>query len=561
MKAVYRVVPFLSAFLFFPSAASGTQTYTVVTAEMGINILGLGSGAAWGDLDGDGDLDLLASDSSYPYHVYVYRNDGSTFTDVTALTGIENDGRNFAIGDYDKDGLDDVAVVSRGYKATKLYRNLGSMTFEDVSDTAGIFGDYCFRCTWTDYDNDGWLDLYCCGSVSCLFRNQGDGSFIEVAASAGIQPGGNSCAWLDFDNDGNEDLYVSRSGTGNFLYHNMGNGTFEEIGELAGVADPNGSTGVCSGDYNGDGWFDLYSVNIASPRNTLYRNQGNGTFQDVTFAAGVEDAGDGRTATFIDIDSDGLVDLFTSNHVHKNRLYRNNGNGTFTDIASSIGIDVPEDAFGTGFADYDGDGDTDLFLATHWTSDLLRCSGVENHHVQISLIGTVSNINAFGAVVKCTCTSLETWMRVDGGHGKGDLDSRILCFGLGDYTGPFEIEIHWPSGLVETYTDLAADSRYDITEGQGVSTSQTAFRVSEPAGVLLSPNPASSSALLTVESQGGFYTGVYDLSGRLVWSGFAHPDGNTASLELPAGEWGAGLYTVRISSGSVSVSKRLAVIR
>jgi hypothetical protein len=441
------------------------------------------------------------------------------------------------------------------------------MQFDDVSETAPVFGTYSWRCSWVDYDDDGNLDLFLCGTTNYLFRNGGGGTFEECAATAGIQAGGRSCAWLDYDNDGLEDCYIGRNGSTNLLYHNEGDGTFQEVAAAAGVADPNGTSGVCAGDYDGDGFFDLYSVNISSPRNTLYHNLGNGTFADVTVAAGVGDVGDGRTGTFLDIDYDGLVDLFASNHVNSNRLYRNNGNGTFTDIAPALNMTSPADPFGTGFADYDGDGDIDVFLATHFGNSLLRCSGVTNYWTQIHLIGTVSSRSAIGAVARCTAADGRTaFMRVDGGHGMGDTDSPALEFGLGDSAAPFEIVVYWPSGLVESFTDLAAGTRVDITEGTGTGIPESE---GPPAGDLailgISPNPASECCTLefqTVGQSGGSVeVEVFDPSGRLVWSDAVQPAGERVLSPLPVRELAAGVYFVRISSGPSSADGKLVVLR
>jgi hypothetical protein len=536
-----------------------TQSYTDVTAAMGIIVPGLGSGTAWGDFDGDGDPDLLVSESGYPYGVYLYRNDESIFTDVTASSGLGSEARNFAVGDYDNDGLDDVAFISFGYENTRLFRNVGSMQFQDVSVSAGIYGTYSWRCSWSDYDDDGLLDLYLCGTTAYLFRNLGNGTFENMAPTAGMQAGGRSCAWLDYDNDGDEDCYVGRTST-NLLYRNDGDGTFTEVGASAGVADPWGTSGVCSGDYDGDGFFDLYSVNISSTSNRLYRNLGNGTFQEVTASSGTADVGDGRTATFLDIDYDGLVDLFSSNHVNPNRLYRNNGNGTFSDIAPALNLASPPDPFGTGFCDYDGDGDIDVFLATHFGNKLLRCDGVANHFIRISLVGTVSNRNAIGAVVQCQVQELSAFQRVDGGHGMGDTDSRTLGFGLGDYAGPFEITVSWPSGLVETYQDLSPDTHAVITEGQGTGTA-VGEAAAMDSGLLLLVTPVPSSGPCTAElfCPGGSYNlVVFDAAGRAVIQETLESSDGRASLTFHG--LCPGIYRVAVFGEGTSAAAAMVVL-
>ncbi len=546
-------------------SVSASQIYTDVTAAMGINVSGLGSGTAWSDLDNDGDQDLLVSNSSFSARIYLYRNDGSSFTDVTASSGITGEARNFAVGDYDNDGYEDLALISFGYLPTRLLRNLGGLQFQDVSAAAGIFGTYCWRSAWIEYDDDGLLDLYTCGSPSFLFRNRGDGTFAECAAAAGIQTGGRSCAWLDYDNDGREDCYVGRSGT-NLLYRNRGDGTFQEVGAAAGVNDPNGTSGVCAGDFDGDGFFDLYSVNIGSPSNRLYRNLGNGTFQEITASAGVGDVGDGRTATFLDIDYDGLVDIFSSNHVHDNRLYRNNGNGTFTDIAPALHITDPPDPFGTGFADYDNDGDLDVFLATHFGNRLLRCDGVMHHWIQVRLVGTVSNRSAIGAVVRCTVGQRTTWMRVDGGHGMGDTDSPALEFGLGTAAGPVEIVVHWPTGIAETWTDLSADTQVTLVENTSAAVSEPAAGRTVGLALLgLTPNPAGESCTLRLRlaRPGGesVRVAVFDPAGRLVLSRTIATARETVTAAVPLDGLAAGSYFVRASTGGATAGGPLTIVR
>ncbi len=554
----------LSARALLIAPACATQVYTDVTETMGIHVPGLGSGAAWSDFDGDGDLDLLVSDSTYPYHIYLFRNDGDVFSDVTATSTISGQGRNFAVGDYDNDGREDVAIISLGYPETRLFRNVGGMVFEDVSAPAGISGTYMRRCSWIDYDRNGFLDLYTVGpSGSQLFRSLGDGTFEDLTGPAGVSAGGNSCAWLDYDRDGYADCYVGRGGA-NSLYRNFGDGTFTDVAAAAGVDDAYGTSGVCAGDYDGDGWFDLYSVNIGSPSNRLYRNRGDGSFEEVTSVAGVGDVGDGRTATFVDIDYDGRIDLFSSNHVYPNRLYRNNGDDTFTDIASALNIASPSDPFGTAFGDFDNDGDLDVFLATHFGNRLLRCDGMPNHWIQVHLTGTVSNRSAIGALVKCESGGRTAWMCVDGGHGMGDSDSPTLEFGLGGVAQPVEIEIDWPTGAVETWPDLSPDVRVDLIEG-GAAGSAEPVEPSphwEESVVLdVAPNPADTSC--TVRFQTGDQ-GVrsaelmlFDASGRLVRAASLQPEGDITTGTFELRGLPAGSYWLHLSAGGKVTTRRL----
>jgi hypothetical protein len=546
-----------------PQASSAALIYTDVTAAMGIVVPGLGSGAAWSDLDADGDLDLLVSTSSGMI-TYLYRNDGDVFTNVIAGSGLSSEARNFAVGDYDNDGLDDLSFISFGYIDAKLYHNIGGMLFDDVSDTAPVFGTYSWRCSWADYNDDGYLDLFLCGSTAYLFRNNGDGTFQECAASAGIQAGGNTCAWVDYDNDGLEDCYVGCDGPDK-LYHNLGEGTFEEVAAEAGVDDPNDTSGACAGDFDGDGYFDLYAVNIASPRNTLYHNLGDGTFQDVTMAAGAGDVGDGRTGTFLDIDFDGLVDIFASNHVNPNRLYRNNGDGTFTDIAAALGMDQPMDPFGTAFGDYDGDGDTDLFLATHFGNALLRCEGVTNHWMQVHLTGVISNKDAIGAVVRCIVDGQSEYLRVDGGHGMGDSDSEVLTFGLGASPAAVDIEVYWPSGITE-FLDASGlvDTHIDITEGFTGIPGSGPTSPCGPTILGITPNPAAGVCIVKIlggqQSPESARLDVFDSTGRLVHSVTTQLFSGICAVPLQVSGMPPGVYMVLLSCRQETSEARFVVL-
>jgi hypothetical protein len=565
-------------------SARADLTYTDVTASAGISLPGLGSGTAWADLDGDGDYDLLISDSSY-FVIKLYRNDGGVFTDVTSASGITGEARNFAVGDFDNDGLEDVAAISFGYLPTKLFHNLGGMHFQDVSQQAGINGTYGWRISWIDYDRDGRLDLFQCGDTSYLYHNRGDGTFEEVAAAAHISQGGRSCAWVDYDNDGWPDCYCGVYSGGNRLYRNNGDGTFVEVGAAAHVNDSGNAEGVCAGDYDGDGWFDLYSVDISSASNRLYHNLGNGTFQDVTSQAGVGDVGDGRTGTFLDIDFDGFVDLFSSNHVNSNRLYRNNGAGTFTDIAAQIHLQNPPDPFGTGFADYDGDGDLDVFLTTHFGNALLRCDGMANHWIHLRLVGTVSNRDAIGAVVRCRAGMRAAYGRVDGGHGMGDFDSLPLEFGLGAATQADEVTVWWPSGLVQTWSALPADRLVVLTEGEnpegidpgagGPGGGDAARQVS--LRLTLSPNPAcdfvqcrivtGSLSPASTEPAGAMSQArqarwiLFDPAGRVLAQRRISLGREPGELSLDLSNLDAGTYFCRVETGGATATGRLVVLR
>ncbi len=228
---------------------------------------------------------------------------------------------------------------------------------------------------WGDYDNDGDLDIVAVGTYQphALFRNNGDGTFTNVADAAGIADprGGWGSLFADYDNDGDVDLYITRGGWSgaaeNTLYHNNGDGTFTDVTHAAGVADPQSSFCAAWADYDNDGYIDLYIADGVigdGAANVLYRNNGDGTFTNTAAAAGVADTGNSLGTAWGDYDKDGYIDLHVVNYGQSNVLYRNNGDGTFTDVTPTTGMNLPvTDAFVTFFLDVDNDADLDIFIS------------------------------------------------------------------------------------------------------------------------------------------------------------------------------------------------------
>ena len=295
-------------------------------------------------------------------------------------------------------------------------------TFTDVSLTANVYqretpvdaesGDWWGPGTAAaDYDNDGcWLDIFVVGDgglPNALYHNNGDGTFTDVAAKAGVAdtPRGRGCVWFDYNNDGWRDLYVTCAGP-NYLYHNNGDGTFTDVTQRAGVGDEKHGTGPVIADYDHDGWLDIYianwgrapsllNPNPASKTNVLYRNRGDGTFEEVTQAAGVADDGIAWGAIFFDYDNDTWADLFVANDHGPDKLYRNRGDGTFQDVSEQSGIVTqingkPTGAMGLCVGDYDNDTDLDFFI-TNYDADLLWCNNGDGTFTNVAEAVGVAN--------------------------------------------------------------------------------------------------------------------------------------------------------------------------
>ena len=411
--------------------------FTDVAPQAGVAKMDGGRGSAWGDYDNDGDLDLFALGHYTPQTLY--RNNGRvvgrsgesteggcTFTDVAPQAGLAHIPGGFAslFADYDNDGDLDLYVTRDGWfgrKPNGLYRNNGRVmgpsgesteeryTFTDVTASAGV-GDAGsgFCAAWGDYDNDGDLDLYIANGVvgdasaNVLYRNNGRGvgpsgestegecTFTDVASQAGVAHTGPAIgtAFGDYDKDGYLDLYVVNHTEPNVLYHNNGDGTFTDVSEQAGVASQGRGFVTFFLDYDNDADLDLFISTMgafadciqsqidgeAGPdtyRDTpvLYRNNGDGTFTDVTIQAGLNKVFGSMGANFGDIDHDGYQDLYLANggpemgRLEPDALFHNNGDGTFTDITEStvVGEQIGK-GHGVTFGDYDGDGDLDMYV-------------------------------------------------------------------------------------------------------------------------------------------------------------------------------------------------------
>jgi len=460
----------------------------------------LGQTAVWGDYNGDGWQDLLISNTdrdrsarvprrgrrgrgkpapAKPFsastrrHLLLFQNDsGVKFSDVRHISGLPNDKiKTASWADYDNDGLLDLAVGTiKAASPPLLYKNLDGVSFIDISQEAGLTktGSTSGHVIWADYDRDGLLDLFVPGNqLSYLYRNKGEGTFEEVSLLAGITKRNNglSAIFFDADNDGWPDLFLANGGYNKF-YKNNGDGTFTDASESSGLegAPYWHTTSACSGDYNGDGFLDVYITNIGKARkNALYRNNKDGTFTDVTWETGTRDIGDGRTCAWIDFDADGRLDLFTTNHTSSNKLYRNLGNGAFRDAAAEVNLAKPIDVFAASWGDYDRDGFLDVYLNGHIGNSLKRNEGNSNNSITLHLVGDglLSNRSAIGARVVLSTPGGSQLREVSGGRGGTEQDMFPLYFGLGEFDKA-DIRVIWPSGKECWFKDVSADSRIEF---------------------------------------------------------------------------------------------------
>lgn len=461
-----------------------SQTFSDVTnqANIQVQLPAMGDLVLWFDYDNDGWLDFFGGTE---YENFLFRNNGDgTFANIITGSGLENIfPKAVAIGDCDNDGFDDLLVSSFHVSVPpKVFKNLNGKGFAEAYNAPVSNGS--FRAIWLDFNGDGKLDFVTCshGGNTLLFLNKGNCQFEQATGIDSFNTGMIPAA-ADFDNDGLQDIYVAIESTTktNRLYRNIAGSAIQDVTFSAGVSDYRNSVSAAWGDMNNDGFLDLYVANISSNRNVLLYNRGNSTFEDRTLAAGVSDAGDARTSAWQDVNNDGLIDLFTTNHVATNKLFLNNGDGTFTNIAPQANISGPSDGFGVSWGDYDKDGDLDVLICGHSFGPALLRNNLNNGNsfLNIKLVGVFDNRSAIGARVTLFSNGQMQIREVNGGQGATGQDAFPLHFGMGQQTVADSIIIRWPSGAIQKKYNIAANQHLTITQEGNIP--PTRFRLISPS--------------------------------------------------------------------------------
>ena len=510
-----------------------TKKYIIETTGNGVAIL---------DYDNDGwpdiflvngtRLDGLSAAQAPTNRLYRNNHDG-TFTDVTAKAGLTATGwgQGVCVGDYDNDGWEDLYITY--YGKNRLYHNNHGV-FTEVAGKAGVAGsgkDWGTGCAFVDYDRDGKLDLVVAnyvdfdlatapapgdrptciwkgvpvmcgprglpGAKNILYHNRGDGTFEDVTTKAHIDRTDGHYAFsvstFDFDEDGWPDIFIACDSTPSILYRNNHDGTFTDVAVTAGAAfneDGREQAGMGStiGDYNGDGHLDIFKTNFSDDTSTLYKNNGDGTFNDATSAAGLGLYTQylGWGTMFLDVDNDGWPDLLLVNgHVYPEVdsqhlgssykepriLFHNNGDGTFSDISSTAGSAITTLASSRGLAvgDLWNDGRMSAVINNMNAAPSLLVNQVRssNHWIAVHTVGTKSNHDGIGARIRVKTASRILMDEVRSGSSYISNSDMRVHFGLGKADKIEWVEIRWLSGLTEQFANLPVDRIHTLTEGSG----------------------------------------------------------------------------------------------
>lgn len=576
--------------LFFSSLICCYSSYGQIFFENQSEALGadivyegniLGAGISFYDYNGDGLDDITLASSFDNNHVFL-RNEGGFF--VEDDLGISNSGaraKQVIWIDYDNDGDADFFSSNDNSKC-RLFRNDGDGVYTEVSETSGIpqtISDF-FGASWGDYNNDSFLDVFLSVrdpnqvTSNFLYKNNGDGTFSDVTEEAGLDLTGflSFCAaFFDYDKDGFQDIYVANDKffTPNLLYRNNGDGTFESVGEAAGADLYMGAMSTTIDDYNNDGWLDIYVTNFYPPEddsgvvgNAFLRNNGDGTFTNIAEETGTRFDSVGWGAVFLDADNDTDHDLYVSGNISdqsnllESAFYENQGDGTFL-IPETVGF-VGDDgsSFSNAIGDVDNDGYPEIIVMNNGFEEIYVWKNEtpqDNNWLKVKLEGTESNRMGIGSWIRIGVGGQEQYHYTVCGEGFLGQNSAYEFFGLGEATTIDFIEVTWLSGQVDLHENIDANVSLTIVEGQPLSIEEKTIT----NDFNLFPNPVSSDGIFFLKSKNPIEgdLALYDVTGKEVLNSSI----NGSSSQFNVQGLSSGFYILKVTTQNNIASLKLII--
>ena len=530
-----------------------------------------GGGVSFCDFDGDGWDDITYA-TVEGEEVYFYKNNNGTFELIDL--GINDTYRTKQVIwiDYDSDGDKDFFATSiLGFN--KFYRNDGNMSFTDITATCGLFTDnkYTWGASFGDIDNDGDLDVIICNrdvvtanQYNYLYRND-SGVFLDITDAAGLSLFNLlslTASFFDYNNDGYQDIYISNDKYTqiNRLYKNDGDGTFTDVSVSSGAGVAVNAMSTAIGDYNNDGWFDIYVTNTWEG-NIFLKNNGDGTFSDVATNNGTLMESIAWGAVFLDANNDADLDLYVSSMITgslpdalPSAFYENDGAGNYS-IPSGIGFaNDTRISFSNAIGDFNNDGYPDIIVMNDTENNFLweNTTTNSNNWIKINLEGVASNKDGIGSKIEINAGGTSQYRYTLNGEGYIAQNSNSEFVGIGTATNIDYIKVTWLSGIVDTFNNISPNQTLNITEGQALSLNEYDLTT-----VQLFPNPVTDRLNIRLNNSStiNFKVELYNLLGKKVLS--EDKDGINSVIDLS--NYASGIYLLKCTLADKVITKKVIV--
>ncbi|WP_046745455.1 FG-GAP-like repeat-containing protein [Kordia zhangzhouensis] len=530
----------------------------------------LGSGISFCDYNDDGWDDItIGTQSGDPIKMYKNNGDG-TFSLDTSL-GINNTRQQKQViwVDFDNDGDKDLYVSSNA-DGSRLYRN-DTGTLVDVTATSGLptVAQDNSGASWGDYNNDGNLDVFLCNreisspQSNYLYRNNGDGTFTNVSVAAGIDPGSHfsfCAAFFDYNNDGWQDIYMAndKTNTTNILYKNNGDGTFTDVSEQSGTNLAIDAMSVTIGDFDSDTWFDIYVTN-GIQGNYFLRNNGDGTFTNIALSTGTIFGGVAWGAVFLDADNDSELDLYVSGSLDGSvpgipsaAFYKNNGDGTFSSPTTTGFQGDTRESYSNAIGDTDNDGFPEIIVSNSANDDIFLWKNqtvTTNNWLKVDLEGTISNKQGVGALIELSSGGTSQYRYTICGEGYIAQNSSTEFFGIGTNTTIDYVKVTWLGGAQDIVYNVTPNQRLHITEGSNPLAVDEFESVAE---IQLYPNPSQGDIWLKSTYNYDYKYFIFDSKGVQVQEGIIN-----SKKAIQISHLASGYYMVKILGEKTVFNKKI----